>query len=590
MPFLQLLKRGLCVSAYLILFCTSSHAGSLCSPKSNNARILSAPSPNAIDPQWAGDSFIGIGWSFYLHQTIKGPTGIFGKGNLHGTRGGIAQKDVFILLSEWTCQRSGPEEIGGIDDEDLSRPANENAEAAASTQSAGTRMTENDSASHPALSTFKDCDRCPEMVVLPTGSFLMGAGPDDFRVAGGASLNDELPRHSVTISYPLAFSKFELTVDEFATYVEETGTQTGGACELRIPETGPGAGRFIGTVKQGAERYPGLVTIVDGDFRRPGANVSGRQPATCISRREAEAYLEWLSQKTGRHYRLPSESEWEYAARSGSTSAFYFGSSRRALCTFGNFADRASPYNASFVAQCAERPSPMSTAVVGSYRPNAWGLYDMAGNVFEFTADCSANDYRNAPNDGSAYMIPGCRRFVQRSYTLESMDTLLRSASRCAEGDEDSRSNILGLRVAVNLSEGAPIRSESEPETSADSSLALNVEADDDKSAVAAAAAENDPAIFIRAIYKTFELPTATPASVDLVFSKNLKSKDKDIDLTGFIGGGQDYRLSSVEVSLLSQSGEEALVRATFKNFDAPHDIRFVVKREDGHWVVDEIR
>lgn len=213
----------------------------------------------------------------------------------------------------------------------------------------------------------------------------------------------------------------------------------------------------------------------------------------------------------------------------------------------------------------------------------------MAGNVFEFTADCSANDYRSAPNDGSAYMVPGCHRFVQRSYTLESMDTLLRSASRCAEGDEDSRSNILGLRVAVTLSEGAPNRSESEPETSTGGSLALNVEADDDKGAVAVAAAENDPAAFIRAIYKTFELPSAAPASADLVFSKGLKSKDKDIDLTGFIGG-QDYRLSGVEVSLLSQSGDEVLVRATFKNFDAPRNIRFVVKREDGHWVVDEIR
>jgi formylglycine-generating enzyme required for sulfatase activity len=132
----------------------------------------------------------------------------------------------------------------------------------------------------------------------------------------------------VTISYPLAFSKFELTVEEFAAYVEETGAQTGGECELRIPETGPGAGRFIGTVKQGAERYPGVVTIVDGDFRRPGANVNDRQPATCISRREAGAYLERLSQKTGRRYRPPSESEWEYAARAGSTSAFYFGSAR----------------------------------------------------------------------------------------------------------------------------------------------------------------------------------------------------------------------------------------------------------------------
>jgi formylglycine-generating enzyme required for sulfatase activity len=230
-----------------------------------------------------------------------------------------------------------------------------------------------DDQSAQLLSTFKDCDRCPEMVVLPAGRYLMGASQEDRRIADRYSIASELPQHPVTINYSFAIGKYEVTVEEFAAYIDETGAKTGGDCELRLPDSGPNRDRFLGTLKPGAERVPGVATISDGDFRKPGAIVTGKHPATCISHREAEAYLSWLSQRSGKAYRVPTEAEWEYAARAGTTTPFYFGSNRASLCGYGNFADKASPYHARMVAQCAEKPSPEMTAPVGSYKPNAWG-------------------------------------------------------------------------------------------------------------------------------------------------------------------------------------------------------------------------
>lgn len=120
------------IASFLTLSGTCS-ANSLCSPKDNNARILSAPSPNAIDPKWSGDSFVGTGWSFYVNDTVKSPTGLFAKGNLHGSRGGIAQRDVYVLLSEWDCAEAGEEVTEGI--ERVDAPAEESASPPAASTS-----------------------------------------------------------------------------------------------------------------------------------------------------------------------------------------------------------------------------------------------------------------------------------------------------------------------------------------------------------------------------------------------------------------------------------------------------------------------
>ncbi|MGQ0457979.1 MAG: formylglycine-generating enzyme family protein [Hyphomicrobium sp.] len=305
--------------------------------------------------------------------------------------------------------------------------------------------------------SFKDCDLCPEMVTLPAGKFLMGASKEDKKFTDSYTIGSELPQHDVTIAYSFAIAKFELTVAEFAAYVAETGVKTGGDCDLRTPDTGPNAGKYVGTLKQGAEHYPpSFFVITDGDFRRPGGEVSDKHPAACISRREAKAYLEWLSKKTGKPYRFPTEAEWEYAVRAGNPKPFHFGSGPKDLCPYANFADRKSPYHSRAGSQCAEEPSPLMTAPVGSYRPNSWGLHDMLGNAFEFMEDCSSANYNDAPTDGSPYgRGSNCDKFASRSYNYDSMPSGMRSAARCAIIDWDGRGNNLTIRAAVSLDDNA---------------------------------------------------------------------------------------------------------------------------------------
>jgi formylglycine-generating enzyme required for sulfatase activity len=304
------------------------------------------------------------------------------------------------------------------------------------------------------LDHFKDCETCPEMVVLPAGKYLMGATKADRKLS--QYVQDELPQHEVTIAYRFAIGKFELTVDEFAAYVAETGATPGGECGITTPHRGRDREKYIGTEKPGKRITPSYIEILDGTFRRPGAEVTGRHPATCISRREAAAYLEWLSKKTGKHYRFPTESEWEYAARAGSTTPFFFGDRPADLCRYANFADRASPYFQSATAKCSEKPSPDRTAQVGSYQPNPWGLHDMVGNVSEFVEDCASNDYNGAPADGSPRgRGSGCANFVLRGYGFTELDMLMRSAARCLASNWDGRANLLGARVALSLDDAA---------------------------------------------------------------------------------------------------------------------------------------
>jgi formylglycine-generating enzyme required for sulfatase activity len=185
--------------------------------------------------------------------------------------------------------------------------------------------------------------------------------------------------------------------------------------------------------------------------------VTDQHPATCISRREALGYLAWLSKKSGKAYRLPTEAEWEYAVRAGNPKPFHYGGGLKDLCKYGNFADSKSVYNARIVAKCAENPSPEGTAPAGSYQANGWGLHDMIGNAFELTEDCASENYHGAPADGSPWRAGGgqCDSFATRSYFFDSMGTALRSAARCTAVGMDDRSNGLAIRVAVSLDDAA---------------------------------------------------------------------------------------------------------------------------------------
>lgn len=315
--------------------------------------------------------------------------------------------------------------------------------------------------------TFSDCGQCPEMVVLPAGSFIMGLTPEEQKHPFIGVVPAELPAHEVNIGYRFAIGKYEITTAQFDAFVRETGAQTGGVCAIRLIEKGPNALKFSGTrhpKDTRGEFGPYLVYITDGSHAQPGLPVEPDQPAVCVSRLEIAAYLDWLSAKTGREYRLPSEAEWEYAARAGTRTIGFWGNDFAQACDYANFGDRHSGYQAGIAAPCAERERHEWTAPVGSYMPNAWGIHDMAGNVQELTADCWHENYDGAPADGTPWTEADCKLWVARGGDYELMFVSMRAAERLfygyvpeaggvegSDAGDNGRSNVAGFRVAVTL-------------------------------------------------------------------------------------------------------------------------------------------
>lgn len=304
-----------------------------------------------------------------------------------------------------------------------------------------------------AFSTFKDCETCPEMMALPEGKFTMGS---DNAL--------EAPKREVAFDYSFAIGTAELTIGEYAAFVSETGFQSGGVCVIRAPDKGPMKHKYVGTLHADNAKYsygPNLVFIADGAFDQPGHEFTELHPATCLSREEAKAYLEWLSGKTGRQYRLPTEAEWEYATRAGTDTEYFWGSNPNDACEYANHADKDSFYQAWVASSCKEHIQPLWASEARSYEPNPWGVYDTAGNVQEMLEDCWHGDYRGAPSDGSPWMDDGCTLFIARGGDYEHPAVVLRSAERLFYGISDDvpvphvRYNLLGFRVAVSLSDAA---------------------------------------------------------------------------------------------------------------------------------------
>jgi formylglycine-generating enzyme required for sulfatase activity len=323
------------------------------------------------------------------------------------------------------------------------------------------------------LAKFKDCAECPEMVVLPKGSFLMGAGRPEERLARAAGLGQMLnhirPQAKITFKYHFAIGKYELTVAQFGAFVKATGFDASGPCLLRLPNRGPYKNKFIGEIKNSPEnmlKY-GVVVVRKADFKQPGAKVSPDQPAVCISRNDVAAYFKWLNKKTGRNYRLPTSAEWEYAARAGTQTVFFWGNDHRKACQYANFADRRSVYNHGPVAPCSEKNSPIGGARVGSYKPNPWGLYDIVGNVNEIVSDCYFIGYKGMPTDGSPWLSRPddhphdgfengkCVTFAGRGFQFDIVVADLASARVNLGGTMNERANVMGVRVAVSLDDQA---------------------------------------------------------------------------------------------------------------------------------------
>ena len=283
---------------------------------------------------------------------------------------------------------------------------------------------------------FRDCDDCPEMVVVPAGRFRMGcvSGSDDCR-------NNERPVHEVDVN-SFTLGKYEVTRGEFATFVSMTGHVARG-CRAYV-WTDP---TFAGPRWEWKDR-------AQASWQQPEFNQRENEPVVCVNWQDASAYVRWLSEETGEEYRLPSEAEWEYAARAGTTTASYWGDDK-AHCTHANGADATSAqtferqkYRSTF-SSCADGEA--RTAPVGSLEPNAFGLYDMTGNVWEWVQDCYHPDYDGAPRDGSAWTWGAdCGRRVSRGGSWRNPPSFLRSAIR-ALVFATKRDVHTGFRVAKTL-------------------------------------------------------------------------------------------------------------------------------------------
>jgi formylglycine-generating enzyme required for sulfatase activity len=253
-------------------------------------------------------------------------------------------------------------------------------------QSAGV-TPENPAEEIREITLIKDCEVCPNMVILAPGTFLMG---DE---GGGPS---EQPVHRVSLSQPFAIGQFEITIGEWEACVAEGGCQP-----------------------------------------RANANKGPDYPVNAISWRQAQAYVQWLSEKSGQTYRLPTEAEWEYAARGGTSTRYWWGDEfriQKANCK-----------------ECGDDWEQASPAKVGSYEPNPFGLYDMAGSVWEWVSDCWHDSYFGAPDDGSSWDEEGCHAKVVRGGSWRNDAAHMRSAIRFWY-DANGQYILFGFRVARTLS------------------------------------------------------------------------------------------------------------------------------------------
>ncbi len=276
----------------------------------------------------------------------------------------------------------------------------------------GTPSTETKKPRHPAKPAspsrapgtvyrdrLRDDSEGPEMVVIPAGEFLMGSAPPE-----PERYKEEGPRHRVGIEKTFAIGKYPVTFAEYDIFAEATS---------REKPNDEGWGR-------------------------------GRRPVIYVSWEDATDYVKWLSTQTGKHYRIPTEAEWEYAARAGTTTPFHYG--ERVTTEQANF-DGTDTYNGS-----TEGEYRLKTVEVGCFPANAFGLHDVHGNVFEWVEDCWHINYEGAPTNGSAWLEEGgdYARRVIRGGSWAINPGGLRSAIRDWSGTTN-RLSILGFRLAQDI-------------------------------------------------------------------------------------------------------------------------------------------
>jgi formylglycine-generating enzyme required for sulfatase activity len=234
---------------------------------------------------------------------------------------------------------------------------------------------------------IRDCQSCPMLVSLPAGAFTMG---------NNASDPSEKPAHQVVISAPFAIGKFEVTVQQWNACVTANG------CQKATPDL----------------------------------NTNPNAPVRDVSWEDTQQYVKWLGMLSGEAYRLPTEAEWEFAARGGSATAYWWG-------------DKMAPGKAN-CKDCGPPWTDKGPANAGSFAPNAYGLYDTSGSVWEWVADCWHNNFKGAPADGSAWDEPGCRVRVIRGGSWRDGAAYMVASTRF-KYDASVRQAQNGFRVARSL-------------------------------------------------------------------------------------------------------------------------------------------
>ncbi len=294
--------------------------------------------------------------------------------------------------------------------------------------------------------TLQDCPtECPALVVVPTGSALLGSTDAETTregVVGEKWIGRDKPQYTVTIARPFAMGKYEVTVGQYRRFAEETGRRDGPDCWIYNPAAAV------------TYKFENTQGVTWRDFSMLNHALREDEPIACVSWQDAKAYVGWLSSKTGKAYRLPSEGEWEFAARAGSTTSRFWGDDRESACLYANIGDMTAATrfgwrdDPQYHFSCADGFA--MYAPVGSFKPNAFGLYDTQGNVYEWAEDCFAETNAGAPTDGFARMGPDCSQRSLRGGGFGYYPQYERTSFRIGV-QPDYRSFLLGFRVARDL-------------------------------------------------------------------------------------------------------------------------------------------